>query len=326
MTHRCNLTCDYCYEGKNKTNTFFSKESIPSLIEFIKENNVRENVNINFHGGEPFLEFDNMKAIAEEIANEFDDYEIGLTTNGTLINDEAIDFIKKYICEITVSIDGDQKTHDRYRCFANGKGSFDLVLNNINKLKSAGVENIRYRMTFNHETVVNLYNNIINLANLGIDNVVAFPDSFDKLWDEKSIDIYREELRKLKQLKDSETVQFYVPLVDKNEYKPRFRCSGGIGSYNVDCDGAVYPCTYTVGNKKYQIGTLDSGVNRQIVEDIECNIYKKEVELCSDCKARLYCSSYRCKYVNELLTNQLFTPSPIVCALNRTALENAYGD
>lgn len=321
LTKKCNLRCKYCYEGIEKSSEMLSKDIIPLLIEFIDKNNVADTLSINFHGGEPLLNTEAASDILKPLKKKYEGMLVSLTTNGTIADPKTLKFIRKNVSELTVSIDGAKLTHDKYRVFPDGSGSFETVMNNVPLLKKNSAL-MRYRMTFNHETVSELYNNIVFLGENGFDNVVAIPDYFDNGWDDESVAVFRKQLSALKKL--SEHTDYYVPFCDPSEYKPRYKCAGGMGTYNIDFDGKLYPCTYTVGDDRYCIGNIINGVDKSRIERLCSDIYDKDVESCNDCKAKQYCASYRCKYINEKLTGDLFTPSVNVCELTRCELENIF--
>ena len=134
VTTDCNLNCRYCYEGINKTNKIININTIDKSIEFIMNYfNFQDIIefNLNIHGGEPFLAFDEIKYLVYRFKEVLKNNSINVlyttTTNATLFNDEIIEFIVNEIPDITISLDGTKSTHDKMRPFKNGKGSYDRV-------------------------------------------------------------------------------------------------------------------------------------------------------------------------------------------------------
>ena len=124
------------------------------------------------------------------------------TTNATLLNNEIINFIVEEMPDITISIDGRKETHDKQRPFKGGQGSHEIVLKNCIKLLKR-LPNIRVRMTFDSNTVNDLFKNVQFLVNVGFRFIVPAPNLFDKYWDTKELKILEEQIRLIKDyLKD----------------------------------------------------------------------------------------------------------------------------
>jgi uncharacterized protein len=150
VTNKCNLTCTYCYEygadrltnGKGSEGAGkarMSDDTARQSIDFLMRNSGdRPQVSITFFGGETLLNFPAIVAAteyAEERARAHRKrVHYSLTTNATLLTDEVVDFLTKHRFGITVSIDGDQKEHDRHRTFRGGAGSFDTIAPRIRHL------------------------------------------------------------------------------------------------------------------------------------------------------------------------------------------------
>lgn len=323
VTTTCNLNCSYCYEGelkKNKSMDFKTAEKIIEfIIEYIKKKN-EDNLIINYHGGEPFLEFKIIKFITQEIsrkANEINKKVVfGATTNGTLINTEIKEFLyHKPNFHISVSLDGAKETHDSNRVYRNGNGTYNKIVPIcLEMLKKR--PDIRARMTFNSCTVNSLYENIVHLADLGFNVIASAPNYFDNGWNAKSMSILSKELEKVYnfvELKKKYNTSFRVGLVDATLKKKKGPCSGGINSININPEGYIFPCTYVVENQKYIIGDVKTGIDLEKVNNFQL-INKGVNTECEGCNYMQYCISTRCKVVNELLTGQYDVPSPVVCS------------
>lgn len=149
-TRECNLRCKYCFEEEGfKTPNFsvekvnnefvnsysFIEKFVDGVISYNEFNGCRTSEFI-FHGGEPLLIYpSNLEKIFTYI-KKYCHTVISIQTNGTIINDEIIKLLKKYQVTVGVSIDGYQKTHDENRITNSGRGTHELVMRNINLLKS----------------------------------------------------------------------------------------------------------------------------------------------------------------------------------------------
>lgn len=144
-TNGCNLACSYCSLGK-KTNFHFVRET--KLIEIFRyicnlcRRREEKNVTFILHGGEPTMVSPGVyKAAIDAAKREFPDMEIEISmqTNGFAISREMIDFIREYDVHIGVSMDGSKQIHDLKRKSVNGKGTYDQVIQNIDRLMANGI-------------------------------------------------------------------------------------------------------------------------------------------------------------------------------------------
>jgi len=183
ITKSCNLACDYCYE-KDKTSQYSLDQIIKNIDNIFK--NINEKITIEFLGGETLLRFDLLKKSVEYMENNYfkhiNNYLI--TTNGTIINDTIIDFLKTYKNRISlsISIDGDEESNKR-RYYKNRKYCYNDIINNITKI--INLDPIVHIVT--HKDNVNkTYDNIIMFYNMGIKKIsIGFIQSTEFLTDEE---------------------------------------------------------------------------------------------------------------------------------------------
>ena len=144
VTQQCNLRCEYCtYSGiYNRNRTHSSKRmswevAKKSIDFFLKRNIAISEIVIGFYGGEPLLEFDLIKKCVKYAKQQVEGKTIvfNMTTNGTLLNDEIVDFLVEHDFKLSISLDGSKSEHDKNRKFLNGQGSFDIIINNIQRIK-----------------------------------------------------------------------------------------------------------------------------------------------------------------------------------------------
>ncbi len=166
----CNLRCKYCYfirDIKNVQMRITPKE----IIDFCKKNNFTQ---IQFHGGEPLLFFDWIRefvGLADELGVKFD-YE--LQTNGTLLSEDVVLFLKEHDFRVGVSLDGPGFVHDFYRVFPDGSSSFDLVMRGINILKKHKVK-FGILTTITRELIRNKESAVRFLKKLGVPLIFNIP-------------------------------------------------------------------------------------------------------------------------------------------------------
>ncbi|WP_162300608.1 Cys-rich peptide radical SAM maturase CcpM [Anaerosacchariphilus polymeriproducens] len=184
VTQQCNLRCSYCaYSGKYKNNRTHSnkrmtwdiaKKAIDFYVARIIE---KEEAIISFYGGEPLLEFELIKQCVAYAKDKIQGKPLrfAMTTNGTLLTDEVVDFLQKEKFETLISLDGAEKEHDCNRKYASGKGSFQDIMKNVKRIKERYPE---YGTTLMFNTVVN--------PQADVRNVQKYFDN-DKLLEENHI-------------------------------------------------------------------------------------------------------------------------------------------
>lgn len=318
VTTNCNLNCKYCYEGNDKPNFTINKEVIDLSLDFIskKIRKNQENIVFPIHGGEPLLHFENMKLIVEACKNRFKDSSITFpfTTNGTILNDEILDFIINEVPDVTLSIDGGKYTQDNMRRFKNGESTYEIVLKNGKRLLEH-LPNMRVRMTFDSDTVNNLYEDIKFLVEQGFKIIVPAPNIFDQNWDYMHLNILENQMIKIKkyiELKED----VLVSLVDKDLYINKGPCNGGINNFSIYPNGKIYPCTMVAGNEEFCIGNVYRGIDYDKLNYLLAHSNCKNKE-CRECGLNSYCSGERCKMLNKLITGDYYSPPAMECAMQR---------
>ena len=159
IAHTCNLNCSYCFASQGKYHgdrAVMSYEVGKRALDFLIENSgTRHNLEVDFFGGEPLMNFDVVKqlvAYARSIEKEHNkNFRFTLTTNGMLIDDDVIDFANRECSTVVLSLDGRQEIPDRFRVDYAGNGSFDKIVPKFQKLVEArGGKNYYMRGTFTH--------------------------------------------------------------------------------------------------------------------------------------------------------------------------------
>lgn len=311
VAHTCNLNCSYCFasQGKYKGDrALMSFEVGKQAFDFlIKNSGTRRNLEVDFFGGEPLMNWDVVKKLVayareqEKIYNK--NFRFTLTTNGMLIDDEVIDFLNKEMSNVVLSLDGRKEIHDALRKDYTGKGSYDTIVPKFKHLvEKRGGKDYYMRGTFTHNNV-DFTNDIFQMADLGftelsMEPVVCAPNDPYALTEEDKPKLYEqyEILAKemLKRKKEGRGFTFYHYMLDlKNGpciYKRVTGCGSGTEYVAVTPWGELYPCHQFVGDEKYSLGNIWDGITNTKVQDEfrKCNAYSRSE--CKDCWAKLYCS------------------------------------
>lgn len=299
MTNQCNLRCKYCYE-KSKSDTAMSSSTVEQVVAFILKEYYcqtgKKKIGIQFHGGEPLLNFKNIKYVVELLKEyiEKDLLLFSMTTNGTLITDDIARFLFDNQFEVSISLDGLKESHDYNRIFKDNSGSFITTLRGLETLNKY-FSNIRVRMTVTPETVGSLYKNITFLLSIGTRPRWCL--DFSHNWTEPELDAYKEQLIPVRQLLENDERYSNVFFPRKHNKM----CDGGISSYHISPIGYIYPCAYCVDNPKYLIGDITNGIDQNAVKRIH-DLPPTYNMKCLECSKADGCVVTRCTLVNEVMT------------------------
>lgn len=311
VAHTCNLNCAYCFASQGKYHgdrAIMSFEVGKQAFDYlIKNSGTRRNLEVDFFGGEPLMNFDVVKqlvAYAREIEKEHNkNFRFTLTTNGLLIDDDVIDFANKEMSNVVLSLDGRKEIHDRYRVDYSGNGSWDRIVPKFQQLVEAREgKNYYMRGTFTHRNP-DFLNDIKQMLDLGFNElsmepVVCAPGDPAELTEE-DLPIVLDQYEKLAELmlernKQGKPFTFYHYMIDLTGgpciYKRISGCGSGTEYMAVTPWGDLYPCHQFVGDEKFRLGDVWTGVTNTEIqgEFAACNVYAHEE--CKDCWARLYCS------------------------------------
>ncbi len=311
VAHTCNLNCSYCFASGGKYHgdrALMSYEVGRRALDFLIEHSgSRRNLEVDFFGGEPLMNFDVVKklvAYARSVEKEKNkNFRFTLTTNGMLIDDDVIDFANREMSNVVLSLDGRREVHDRFRVDYQGRGSFDTIVPKFQKLVAArGGKNYYMRGTFTHNNP-DFLEDIKEMLRLGfhelsMEPVVAAPDDPSALT-EDDLPVVLAQYEKLAQLmldceREKKPFTFYHYMIDLKGgpciYKRISGCGSGTEYMAVTPWGDLYPCHQFVGEEKFRLGDIFSGVSNHAMQDefFTCNVYARKE--CRDCWARLYCS------------------------------------
>lgn len=311
IAHDCNLKCRYCFaeEGEYKgRRELMSYEVGKQALDFLIQNSGnRRNLEVDFFGGEPLMNFEVVKKLVvygreqEKLHNK--NFRFTLTTNGVLLNDDIMEFVNKEMSNVVLSIDGRKEVHDYMRPARNNKGSYDLILPKFQKLaESRNQKNYYVRGTFTHHNL-DFSNDVLHLADLGfkeisVEPVVSQPEEPYAITEAdmetifEQYDILAKEM--LKRKKEGRGFQFFHFMIDLTGgpcvAKRLSGCGSGTEYLAVTPWGDLYPCHQFVGEEEFLMGNVFEGIKRTDIVGCfkECNVYSKPK--CQECFAKFYCS------------------------------------
>ena len=311
VAHTCNLNCSYCFASQGKYHgerAIMSYEVGKRALDFLVENSGnRRNLEVDFFGGEPLMNFDVVKrlvAYARSIEKEKGkNFRFTLTTNGVLVDDDVIEFANRECSNVVLSLDGRKEIHDRYRVDYAGNGSWDKIVPKFQKFVEArGGKNYYMRGTFTHANP-DFLEDIKVMLDLGFNELSMEPvvcaEGDPSALTDDDLPIVMEQYEKLAELmierdKAGKPFTFYHYMIDLSGgpciYKRISGCGSGTEYMAVTPWGDLYPCHQFVGEEKFKLGDIWQGVTNKETqcEFGNCNVYARPD--CRDCWAKLYCS------------------------------------
>lgn len=311
VAHTCNLNCSYCFASQGKyhgEDALMSFEVGKQALDFLVANSgTRKNLEVDFFGGEPLMNWDVVKKLVEyarSIEKENGkNFRFTLTTNGMLLDDEVTEFCNREMSNVVLSLDGRREVHDRLRKDYMGRGSYDVIVPKFQDfVKKRGDKSYYMRGTYTHNNV-DFTNDIFHMADLGfselsMEPVVCSPDDPYALTQEDLPELFSQyEILANEMIKrdcEGRGFTFYHYMIDLANgpciYKRISGCGSGTEYMAVTPTGDFYPCHQFVGDEKYLMGNVWDGVtNLEMRENFrKCNVYSRPE--CKDCWAKLYCS------------------------------------
>lgn len=338
VAETCNLRCTYCYAESGtygqKEKKIMSFNELKEMLFKLLEITPSGIECFSFFGGEPLMGFKAIKEFVEFASEYLPEHGLpiprwGIVTNGTLIDNEVIQFFNEHNFSVNVSLDGPKNINDRTRIFADpNKSVFDVVEKNLNRIKNKKFI-LSCQSTMNRDFFMdyrkNNYSNFIReMYSLGYDYVAPLiaqcPETatLDAKLKNKIRDFYEDmvayDFDLLLSGRDLNQVSAYtLSIIDrltKQEY--HLGCHAGSESLYYSAQGKFYPC-----HLMYELG--ESEVTRENLEQEKTVKYKDKLESqeCSNCMAKNICFSW-CPGVDKLLDGKHDESS---CFAQRVSLE-----
>lgn len=361
VTDSCNLACKYCFvQQKPHFMTLdLAKKTIDWLIDNLNERNKLgkqdKQISVNFFGGEPTLLYDDIivPLVLYTEENYPNKVHFGITTNGTLLNRERIDFLTEHKVHILLSIDGNKITQNFNRPQRNGEGSFELIEKNIPYLLKKQPD-VVFRATLYQPTVKYLYENYKYAEKMGFKNIFFCPNAREE-WTKEHIEEMNEQLKQIsidriityekgknpihfstidkifKKILDHDLKIFTNKIVELEINRLGKRCGLGTTSASVNFEGLVFACQEQDSrdtNDYFYIGNIFEGIDikkhQQLLYDYKkkAKLVSSKKELCETCLLRNTCFEDICPSVSHDLYGEFFIRPEIDCIFNNCLMEN----
>ncbi len=344
VAHDCNLRCRYCFAstgdfGQKRELMSFStaKKAIDLLVSL---SGPRRNLEVDFFGGEPLMNFDVVKQTVEyarsleQAAGK--NFRFTITTNGLALTDDRIAYINREMSNVVLSLDGRQEINDRMRPLTNGEGSYEVILPKFQQLVAGrGDKEYYVRGTYTRDNL-DFDKDVLHLASLGFDQISVEPvvgpaeDAYS-IRQEDMAEIAQSYDRLLNTMLDAAEdgavpFHFFHFMLDLDNGPCAIKRLKGCGCGNeylaVTPDGELYPCHQFVGQAGYAMGDVDRGITRPELHAEFAAAHLLNKPECSQCWAKFYCSG-GCNANNHSFRQSILKPYTISCELEKQRLECA---
>lgn len=318
LTEQCNMNCSYCVHDKKELH--MSEKVMLASCDYIFKSG--KSAGICFFGGEPLLKKDLIYKAVERckiLSKEKNmPFSCKMTTNGTLLDKEFLEYAKKIEMLIGLSFDGCGQ--DICRKYTNGNGTFKDV-EEKSKLLLEYIPNSYAMMTIAPQAVHTYSESVEYLYNLGFHNITATPAYGKRVnWTDEKLEELKSELKK--------TADFYKKCFENNKHiyfgtfdskisdaisgiNSGARCHLGLRQMPVTYDGSLYPCTQFIGDPEYKLGDVFNGLDNEKVKKL---IQKSSMpDECINCDLKNRCTN-SCGCMNRLETGNENHVSPMQCA------------
>ncbi len=341
VAHDCNLRCKYCFAH---TGDYTGKRTLMPLgvakraLDFLAQHSgTRHNLEVDFFGGEPMLNFEVVRGAVEygrELEKKYNkNIRFTMTTNAYHMTDEAAEFINKEMKNLVISIDGRSEVHNAMRPDAGGRGSYDKVLGNARKLIAGrGDQEYYIRGTYTAQNT-DFAADVLAIADTGFDQISVEPvvGGGEIGITEADLPQIYAEYEKLASLYWERKAQgrpfhffhFMIDLESGPCLNKRLRgCGAGSEYIAVTPEGDVYPCHQFAGTKEFYMGSIFEDIlNGEIGRCfMQCHVFSKEK--CADCWAKYYCSG-GCFSDAYFANGDIGKPNSVTCEIEKKRVETA---
>ena len=343
VAHDCNLRCKYCFasQGDFKGQRLLMDYEVGTkALDFLLQNSGnRKNLEVDFFGGEPLMNFELIKKLVDYGRKEEVKYDkhfrFTTTTNGVLLDDEVMDYLNENMDNVVLSLDGRKCINDYMRPTTNEKGSYDVIVPKFKEfVDRRGDKDYFIRGTFTNKNL-DFLKDLLEFYNLGFKKTSMEPVVTDEREDyairEEHLEQILAEYEKMSKdyieiRKKDKDFTFFHFMIDLTQgpciIKRTVGCGAGSEYVAITPEGDIYPCHQFVGEEEFKLGHVDTGiVNTDLRENFKCsNVFTKDE--CSNCWARYYCSG-GCHANAYYSNNDLSKPYKVGCEMEKKRIECA---
>jgi uncharacterized protein len=331
ITEDCNFRCEYCFYKQNPKETDF--KTAKKVIDWLDNQPDKSNDrHVQFFGGEPLMRWDLMVQVVKYAKTKNNNFRFGVTTNGSLLDEEKFDFCEEENIGLLFSTDGIEEAQNTHRKDVNGKGTFHLIEDNMREAVKRGIAPTA-RLTYTPDTVQYLYDSVTFLLDdIGFGNVAPTPaiDSYNP-FEKEDYEEWDRQYEKLNERLKKKVINgenpgmsyhrkcFRQMLRDDNMKSP---CGAGKKFVGVNWKGELFPCHRFVQWPEWKLGDVWNGItNNEKREKTAKFSHIKSNEKCAECDNG-FCGGtcLAAKYEENKDINE---PTETGCILSKNQWDNA---
>lgn len=324
----CNFCCEYCYLGTLSKKEMGFKIATNALeIAFLNaKRHPDHRVWVDFVGGETLLSFNFIERLCQWIDKEVErnHFEVtySITTNGSIINPEILNWLIRRKVQVKISIDGWKDVHDQNRKDNSGEGTFDLVYKNL-PLFYEYQNRTGIRMQATHVVTKNNYDKIFLVVQYLVEKLrMEIVDSAIDLsanWNKNELDFIVNEWRKvIKYIKHRYSIGssfIWGPLIDMYQYEENCKsCGVGLIRIYVRTDGSIYGCAANLNESGY-LGNVKYGLLTKKLQECRKNLFTSDT--CVKCSINERCLTRLCIMNYEQNEEGEKVPNAVMCYLEK---------
>lgn len=351
LTNQCNCNCTYCFEERRSER--MGLEIAKDTLSFLHRSG-SDRVGFTFFGGEPMMEFDRVIVpLVEWSKTAFNSpTRFAMTTNGTLLSKERLDFLKENNISFMLSMDGSRTAQSGNRPLKDGRNSFDVVMENVPYiLKLWPMQSFRETLTqYNADS---FFEDMMFFNSIGCANLMVVPDIFE-MWSDEKIKMLEEQIKLYEQYILEQFRSGVRPFLI-HEYSVGFKqiiaahncardgiarrsgrgcagynqCGFGVkGSVSIDPTGDIYGCHHIKPlnhDSPFYLGNIYDGVDEQRVRSLVALYDPQSVgnEQCKNCGLDGFCNG-GCAPNNYQIMGDVNNVPPMYCIWQRLIADSAY--
>lgn len=324
LTKSCNLACKYCFEQHKQKDSIGIEELIQRVDFALKRAQFLKikDINIDFTGGEPLLQFHIIKEIIHYCDTYCGDYQFqyGIVTNGTLFTEEVKDYCNEHDIAVNLSLDGAEQTQNRNRVLRGGTGSYQKVHENIQNFLECKAP-VVVNSVISKNAIQEVYYNFLHILNLGFRRIRTVIDFMDE-WNREDLKKLSEQFEKCADYyfqKNRDGFQVYWNFIEDglehllNKHEHYF-CGSGIVSFLIDTEGVIHNCSICEEDDFSCIGTVKEGIWEERLKEWG-NYHRCLEEKCQNCDINTFCSQCDCVFLNKKISGEYHIVPEQYCQL-----------
>lgn len=346
-TYKCNFRCSYCFgECGDKYKGIVRNFTPSSLLKtldyfFYSAFPDAKHYRLDFvSGGEPLLGFDIIKKTIEYIEkfnlHSNKNISMWLCTNGSLLNEDIIEYLSLHNVSIGISIDGRKEYNDTHRIDINGNGTYDLICQGINLVKYSKKVSNKFKNVWGLCTATNdncdFVDMLFHMQELGFQNVqIRLIRSKEKYDLEKILFQYTRLANMLLDMFSKQKLEYIKMILNENDQFGKVlkrvlldhilvrRCNAGVNKITICPDGSIFPCDSFVGIDSFCLGNINENSFKRMKYR---NMTVNSIEPCKSCDIKYLCGG-DCYYNSFMKTGNQYSPDLEFCQIQRHIINEA---